>query len=150
MTTSAPWLGLKQIQAMVRGMYDLAKVDGMHASEMVMLRGFYEQCQREAQALTTFEELVAVPFDLAAAGEALDTADRRTAFIQSCLLLAHADGNYSRAEQAHIKKFAQALGLDNDVFTTLESQVADTLMQQFAGVANVEGLQQVARETQVK
>jgi hypothetical protein len=64
--------------------------------------------------------------------------------------LAHADGNYSRAEQAHIRKFAQALGVGNDAFATLESQVADTLMQQFAGVSNVEGLQQVARETQVQ
>jgi len=148
--TTTPWLGLKQIQAMVRGMYDLAKVDGVHASEMIMLRGFYEQCQRDAQALTSFEELIAVPFDLAAAAEALDTADRKTAFIQSCLLLAHADGNYTRNEQAHIGKFVQALGVTNDTFIQLEAQVADTLMQQFAAVSNVEALQQVARETQVK
>lgn len=150
MMTSAPWLGLKQIQAMVRGMYDLAKVDGMHASEIVMLRGFYDQCQRDAQALTTFDELIAVPFDLAAASEALDTDERKTTFIQSCLLLAHADGNYTLAEQAHIRKFAQALGVADAAFATLESQVADTLMQQFSGVSNVEALQQVAHETQVK
>jgi uncharacterized tellurite resistance protein B-like protein len=150
MIPSAPWLGITQIQAMVRGMYDLAKVDGVHASEMVMLRGFYQQCQREANALTTFDELIAVPFDLEAAAEVLDTAERKTAFIQSCLLLAYADGRYSSAEQTQIRKFAQALGLAGEAFTTLEAQVADTLMQQFASVSNVEALQQVARETQVK
>jgi tellurite resistance protein len=150
MTTSTPWLGLKQVQAMVRGMYDLARVDGVHASEMIMLRGFYEQCQRDAQALTTFEELIAVPFDLVAAKDALDTPDRKTAFIQSCLLLAHADGNYTQNEQAHIKKFAQALGVANETFMQLEAQVADTLLQQFAAVSNVEALQQVVRETQVR
>ena len=150
MTTSAPWLGINQVQSMVRGMYELAKVDGVHQAEMVMLRGFYDQCQREAQALTSFDDLIAIPFDLQAAGEVIDTAERKTTFLQSCLLLAYADGSYSSAEQAHIRKFAQALGVDTATLATLEGQVADTLMQQFAGVRNVEALQQVAKETRVK
>jgi hypothetical protein len=65
-------------------------------------------------------------------------------------LLAYADGSYTSAEQAHIKKFAQALGVAGEVFATLEAQVADTLMQQFTGVSNVDALQEVARETRVK
>ena len=150
MMTSAPWLGITQVQSMVRGMYDLAKVDGVHQAEMVMLRGFYDECQREAQALTSFDDLIAVPFDLRAACEVLDTQERKTAFIQSCLLLAYADGSYSAAEQAHIRKFAQALQVETATLATLEAQVADTLMQQFASVRNVEALQQVARETKVK
>jgi len=150
MTMSAPWLGINQVQSMVRGMYDLAKVDGLHQAEMVMLRGFYDQCQRDVHALTSFDDLIAVPFDLQTAREVLATPESKTAFIQSCLLLAYADGGYSSAEQAHIRKFAQALGVDAATLVTLEGQVADTLMQQFSGVQNVEALQQVARETQVK
>jgi len=148
--TSSPWLGINQIQSMVRGMYELAKVDGVHQAEMVMLRGFYEQCQREAHALTSFDDLIAVPFDLQTAREVLDTPERQTAFVQSCLLLAYADGNYSANEQAQLRKFAQALGVSNEQLATLEAQVSDTLLQQFAGVQNVEALQQLARETQVK
>jgi uncharacterized membrane protein YebE (DUF533 family) len=150
MKTSTPWLGINQIQSMVRGMYDLAKVDGVHPAELVMLRGFYDECQREGKALTSFDDLIAVPFDLRAAAEVLDTTERKTAFLHSCLLLAYADGSYSASEQAHIRKFAQALGVGTDILATLESQVSDTLMQQFAGVQNVEALQQVARETQVR
>ena len=148
MTT--PKLGINQVQSIVRGMYELAKVDGMHPAEMVMLRGFYEQCQREVNALTSFDDLIAVPFDLKAAAEVLDTTERKTAFLQSCLLLSYADGSYSAAEQSHIRTFAQGLGVGSDVLATLEAQVADTLMQQFAGVQNVEALQQVAKETRVR
>ncbi len=150
MITSAPQLGINQIQSMVRGMYELATLDGLHPAEMVMLRGFYEQCQRDAQALTSFDDLIAVPFDLKSAAEVLDTTERKTAFLQSCLLLAYADGSYTSSEQAHIRKFAQGLGVAAEVLATLEAQVSDTLMQQFTGVRNVEALQEVAKETRVK
>ena len=47
-------LDLPQIQSIVRAMHEVALADGLHDAERVMLRGFYDSCQQDAGALTSF------------------------------------------------------------------------------------------------
>jgi tellurite resistance protein len=139
-------LELQHIQAMVRAMHELALADGMHDAERVMLRGFYESCQQDASALTSFEELIGAPFDVATAKEIFDTPERRAALLQSCVFLAYADGNYSAGERAKVKAIAEAVGADALELASSEGLVSDHLLQQISRISNVDALKQVSVE----
>lgn len=139
-------LDLHHIQAIVRAMHELAMTDGMHDAERVMLRGFYDSCQQDAGALTSFDELIGQPFDAATAADTFDTPERRAALLQSCLFLAYADGSYSAGERAKVKAFADAIGASAAELTQHEGLIADHLMQQISRIGNVDALQQVAAE----
>lgn len=139
-------LDLHHIQAMVRAMHELALTDGLHDAERVMLRGFYDSCQQDAGALTSFDELIGTAFDPAAARELFDTAERRAALLQSCVFLAYADGSYSAGERAKVKAYADAVGASAQELADCEGQVADHLLQQISRIENVDALQQVAAE----
>jgi hypothetical protein len=146
----APSLGINHVQVFVRGMYDLACTDGAHAAEMVMLRGFYDECQREAHALTDFDDLLKLSFDVAEAREMLDTPELKAAFLQSCVLLAYADGKYTPGERARIRAYAGELGVSPEMLESIELSVADGLMQSFTKIQNVDALREVAAETMPK
>lgn len=141
-------LELSHLQTIVRAMYDIARTDGVHDAERVMLRGFYENCQREAAALTSFDDLIAMPFDLAAAIDDFRQPEQKAALLHSCLLLAHADGNYSSGERAKVQEFAAALGVSAAELGRIEEGVADHLLQQISRISNVDALQEVAKELQ--
>lgn len=146
MQAPAPALGINHIQVFVRGMYDLACTDGAHAAEMVMLRGFYDDCQREAHALTDFDDLIKLPFDLVEAKRVLDTPELKAAFLQSCVLLAYADGKYTPGERARVRAYAGELGVTSEVLESIELSVTDGLMQNLLKVQNVDALREVAAE----
>ena len=139
-------LDIHHIQSIVRAMHELAKTDGVHDAERVMLRGFYEVCQDDARALTSFDELISGEFDLKSAREVFDTEPRRAALLQSCLFLAYADGRYPDGERAKIKSYADAVGASATELSTLEGAVADHLMQQISRIQNVDALKDVASE----
>ena len=139
-------LDLHHIQAMVRAMHELAKTDGIHDAERVMLRGFYDSCQQETSALTSFDELISTPFDAAAAKDIFDTPERRAALLQSCVFLAYADGSYSAGERAKVKSYADAIGASAQELAKCEALVSDHLMQQVSRISNMDALKQVAIE----
>jgi DnaJ-domain-containing protein 1 len=146
MQASAHTLGINHIQVFVRGMYDLACTDGAHAAEMVMLRGFYDDCQRETHALTDFDDLLKLAFDLAEAKRVLATSELKAAFLQSCVLLAYADGKYTAGERARVRVYAGELGVASEVLESIEHSVSDGLMQNLLNVQNVDALREVAAE----
>lgn len=141
-------LELSHLQTIVRAMHDIARTDGVHDAERVMLRGFYDTCQREAAALTSFDDLIAMPFDLAAAVDDFRQPEQKAALLHSCLLLAHADGDYSAGERAKVQEFAAALGVSAEELGRIEEGVADHLLQQISRISNVDALQEVAKELQ--
>jgi tellurite resistance protein len=142
--SAATQLELPQLQAIVRAMHDVATTDGVHEAERVMLRGFYDACQRDAGALTSFDDLIRTPFDLAATAELFVDAEHKAALLHSCLLLAHADGDYSAGERAKIAGFASALGLSAAELAQIEDAVSDHLLQQISRIRNVDALREVA------
>jgi len=137
-------LELPQLQAIVRAMYEVALTDGVHDAERVLLRGFYDGIQQDAQALTSFDDLIKVPFDLHAIADTFKTPEQEAALLHSCLLLAHADGNYSTAERNKIASFAVALGVSASDLAQLEDAVSDHLLQQISRITNVDALREVA------
>lgn len=144
--TTPTILELHHLQAIVRAMHDVALTDGVHDAERVMLRGFYENCQREAAALASFDDLVAMPFDLAAIVDDFKLPAQKTALLHSCLLLAYADGTYSAAERAKVQGFADALGVSSGELALIEEGASDYLLQQISRISNTDALQEVARE----
>ena len=94
-----PDLTIHHIQTIVQALHHLAEIDGVHEAESAMLRDFYDQCQRDGEALTSFDALLSQPFDLAANAEDFRTDDLKIALLNSCLLLAYADGHYGAAER---------------------------------------------------
>jgi len=139
-------LGLNHVQIMVRGMFAVAQCDGVHATELVLLREFYSGCQQAAGGLADFDDLVRVPFDAETACDVLESAEHRQVFLRSCLLLAFADGGYSSGERAKITEFAGALEVDSAILAELEDQVRDHLLRQVASIQNIDALRAVANE----
>jgi DnaJ-domain-containing protein 1 len=139
-------LGLNHVQVITRGMYAVAQCDGVHQTELVLLKEFYEGCRREVDGLSSFEEVIRIEFDAANSKEILDTPVLREVFLKSCLLLAYADGVFSDSERERVKGFAKALDVDDALRENLEEQVRDHLLQQVAHIRNLEVLQEVARE----
>ena len=146
MTMSDAPLDLHHVQAIVRAMHEIALADGMHDAERVMLRGFYDSCQQDAGAMTSFNDLISTPFDAAQARDIFDTPARRAALLQSCVLLAYADGKYTEGERAKVKSFADAIGIPAGELALIEGGVSDHLMQQISRISNTDALQQVSAE----
>jgi tellurite resistance protein len=146
MTDTPTTLELHHLQAIVRAMHDIALTDGVHDAERVMLHGFYDSCQRDAAALASFDDLVAMPFNLAAIVDDFRQPAQKMALLHSCLLLAYADGEYSAAERAKVQGFADALAMDAGELAQIEEGVADYLLQQISRISNTDALQEVAKE----
>lgn len=143
--TASP-LELHHIQFIVRALYDLAQTDGVHEAERVMLRGFYEQCQQDADGLTSFEDLIGADFDAGRAAELFDTIELKATFLQSCVFLAYADGHYSAKERSKVHAYAEALGVDDSQLGSIEDAVSDHLLQQIASIENTDALRRVAAD----
>ncbi len=136
-------LGLDHVQAIVRGMHAVAKADGVHQVELVLLREFYENCRQEVAGLSGFEDLIGAEFDLAHAKDVLTTPDLKDMFIRSCVFLGYADGLYSQAERALVARFATGLGLAEGALQEIEQQVGGELVQSVARIKNVDALKAV-------
>lgn len=139
-------LGLNHVQVIVRAMYAVATSDGIHDTEMVLLREFYRSCQDEASGLATFEEIVGVAYDDETARDVLDTDELKRVCLHSCLFLAFADGQLTDGERAKVQMIARGLEVEKVTLDELEEQVRDLLLRQIAMIQNVDALREVARE----
>jgi len=144
---SNPTLGINHVQVFVQGMSEVSHCDGVHPAEMTMLRGFYDACQRDASAITRFDDLINTPLSLEHARQVLDSGELRTEFLRSCVFLGYADGSYSANERAKIVEFAKALSVETASLNEIEAEVADVLMSQMAPLQNIDAVREVARKT---
>jgi tellurite resistance protein len=138
-----------QAEAIARGLYAVARVDGVHERELALIGEVYQAALAGDGSATTapmasLERAGALaPRELAAL---LAAGPVRELFVKTAFLLAWADGNVSAAERATIGQFAQALELPADAQTRLEAEVKDYLLRPFAGLANVEAAAAVAKK----
>jgi tellurite resistance protein len=138
-------LGLNHVQVLVRGMYAVAQCDGVHATEQVLLREFYEGCRSEVDGLASFNEVISVPLDQESARDVLDTPELRELFLRSCLLLAFADGDFSVNERSLIERLATLLAVTPERLTALEDEARSVLVRRIAHIHNVDALQRVVK-----
>ncbi|MEY4509367.1 MAG: hypothetical protein RLZZ450_1489 [Pseudomonadota bacterium] len=139
-------LGLNHVQVLVRGMFAVARCDGVHATELVLLREFYEGCRADVDGLASFEDVISVELDADSARDVLDTDELRELFLRSCLLLAFADGVFSPAERQLLVELATLLGVTPERRAELEDEARSYLLQRIAHIHNVDALQDVVKE----
>lgn len=141
-----------EAEAIARGLYSIATVDGIHERELALISDFYAGVASDdwgggGGATFTSASLERLgplgPKDLA---DALPGAQHRELFVKAAFLCAWADGKISPAERAKIGELAGALGIASDAQTKLEAQVKDFLLRPLANLQNVEAASAVAKK----
>ena len=136
-------LTFEHVKSLAAGMFAVARVDGVHDREMAMIREFYEGCARVGDP--RLEDVVGSDFDLEGAKALFPGPDLSRLFIKSMILLAFADGTYAKLEDDLIRRYAEALDLDDGDVDRLHEATKDYLLASLAHVANVEALAAVAK-----
>ncbi len=139
-------LNIAHVQTIIRGMYAVALADGVHDTEMVMMRDFYEQCARDSGAVASFQDVLNTPFDAETASSVLNSEGLRRTFLASCVFLGYADGGYSSKERVKVNHLASEIGMQPETVAEIENLAADQLMAQLAHIENLDALKQVSSE----
>jgi hypothetical protein len=133
-----------QAEAIARGLYAVAQVDGVHERELALISDFYWSASEGEHAAPSIERVGGLdPKDVASM---LPSAQHRELFVKSAYLLAWSDGQVSAGERAKIAEYAKALDVSAEAQTKLEAQVKDFLMRSLAGLSNVESVSAVAKK----
>jgi len=138
----------QQAQAIARGLYTVASVDGVHEREAALIANFYGAAvDGETRPVTSLAELGRLgPLTAADLAAALVGEDLRQLFVKAAILLAYVDGNVTAEERAQIAAYAAALNVAPDRQAALEQAVLDHLMQPLSRLANSEAVSQVAKQ----
>jgi tellurite resistance protein len=136
-----------QAQAIARGLYTVAAVDGVHEREAALIAGFYGAAtEDDASPVTSLAELGRLgPLSPADLANALPAAELRQLFMKSALLLAYADGKVTAEERKQLGSYAAALGVAADKMAALEEAVRDHLLLPLTRLSNTEEVNKVAK-----
>jgi tellurite resistance protein len=133
-------------EAIARGLYAIAKVDGLHDREAGLIASFWIDAGGGGP-LSDLERAESIkPADVAAA---LHSEAERQLFIKTAILLTWADGQVSAAEKKAVSDFATALGVDQAMLDKLDAGVKDFLLGQLVHVQNSEAVSSVAKKMKV-
>jgi tellurite resistance protein len=134
-------------EAIARGLFSVAKADGLHERELALVASFWAEAGGGAAALAELERGHRIlPTELAAA---LHSADERALFIKTAYLLAWADGKVTAEERRIIGEFASALAVDAPQADRLEAAVKDYLLGHLVTIQNVDAASKVAKKLKV-
>ncbi len=138
----------EQAQAIARGLYAVAAVDGIHEREAALIADFYGAASEgEVRPVTSLAELGRLgPISPADLAEALPGEELRLLFVKAALLLAYVDGKVTGAERLKITGYAKTLGVSLERQAALEESVRDHLLAPLARLNNTEAVNQVARK----
>ena len=131
-----------QAEAMARGLYAVAKVDGIHIREAALVSSFYNETGAHSHSLSDLERRITITGEELAA--ALQTPEQRRLFVKTALLLAWADGVVTPQEQRIIGAYAEALGVTGEELARLDEAVKEYLLAHLSHVKNVEATARVA------
>ncbi len=135
------------VEAIARGLFAVAKVDGAHERELALISAFWSDTGGGAKALSDLQRREEIkPAQLASA---LHQPSERILFIKTALLLAHADGNVSSGERKVIGEFGRALQIDTAKIDELDASVRDFLLSQLTHVQNTDATRKVAAKLKI-
>ncbi len=137
-------LTFDHVKSLAAGMYDVARVDGVHDREMAMIRDFYEGCSRAGDP--PLEDVVGKDFDFDGAKALFGTKELSMLFVKSLILLAFADGQYAKLEDDLIRKYAASFELDEGAVDRLHAATKEFLLGSLAHVQNIDALAAVAKK----
>ena len=109
-------------EAIARGLFAIARVDGVHEREAGLIASFW--------------------IDAGGGGPLSD-------LIKTAILLTWADGSVSPAEKKAVSEFARALGIDDATLEKLDAGVKDFLLGQLVHVQNSDAVSSVAKKLKV-
>jgi uncharacterized membrane protein YebE (DUF533 family) len=133
-------------EAIARGLFAIARVDGVHEREAGLIASFWIDAGGGGP-LSDLERAEAIkPADVAAA---LHSDEERQLFIKTAILLTWADGAVSPAEKKAVSAFAGALGIDDATLEKLDAGVKDFLLGQLVHVQNSDAVSSVAKKLKV-
>ncbi|HXU80011.1 MAG TPA: hypothetical protein VN914_01350 [Polyangia bacterium] len=134
-----------QAEAIARGLYAVAQVDGVHERELALISDFYQAASEGGRANPASIERVG-PLDPKDVAQLLLDRPHRELFVKTAFLLAYSDGQVTAAERTKIAEFAKALEVSAEAQTQLEAEVKDFLLRSLAGLSNVEAVTAVAKK----
>jgi hypothetical protein len=108
----------EQMDFFAEGLYRLATVDGVHESEIKVIKEFLNEVGHDAYLKSLGEG----EFDESQLPWIFDTTHLRRVFLKTCFVLIKADHEVSDAEKSMITDFANHLGLV-DALDELEKSV---------------------------
>ena len=133
-----------EAEAIARGLYAVAVVDGVHERELALIAEFYRGATNEGASIAALGQMSPLsPEDLAAL---LPVGPVRELFVKASFLVAWADGQVTPAERALIGQFARALVVPAESEAALEAQVKDYLLGPLVRLANVDAVSAVAKK----
>src|SRR5581483_118416 len=116
-----------QAEAIARGLFAIARADGMHEREAALIAGFYGEAGGSSQSLSELERREDItPEELAAH---LKDQEMGRLFLRTAILLTLADGKVSAQESALVHKYAERLGLSADL-AAMQGEVKELLLSQ--------------------
>ena len=136
-------LTFDQVKVLTHAMMAVARVDGVHDSEMRLIREFYDSCARAGDP--RLEDVAGGPFDPEVAKTYFDTPELAKMFIKSLILLAFADGKYAKLEDDLVRQYAQVMGISGDEVTGLHEATKEFLLSGLSHVRNLDALKAVAK-----
>jgi tellurite resistance protein len=138
----------KTAEAIARGLFAVAKVDGIHEREAGLIAAFWMDAGAGHGLLSDLEreETPITGSELAAA---LRTTQERLLFMKTALLLTYADGKVTPEERQIISEFGTALGIDAQTIDALETAVKEYLLRHLAHLHNAEAVADVAKKLEV-
>jgi tellurite resistance protein len=134
-------------EAIARGLYTVAKVDGIHEREAGLIASFWIDSGAGAASLSDLER--GEPMKPAELATILHTDDERQIFIKTAVLLTWADGVVTEAERVILSEFAKALGIEPAKLTELEAGVKDYLLKHLAHIQNTDATREVVKKLEV-
>jgi tellurite resistance protein len=130
-------------EAIARGLFAIARADGMHEREAALIASFWADAGGRFSALAELERREPITTD--ELSSVLNTSALRQLFLKTSLLMAFADGQVSPEESKLVREYAHHLGLTAEL-PAFEAQVKEFLLSQLAHLHNTEGLAQIAKK----
>jgi tellurite resistance protein len=129
-------------EAIARGLYAVAKVDGLHEREEALVASFWSEVGGGAGALAELRRAATIGTAELVAN--LPDQPLRHLFVKTAMLMAWADGKVTDAERKIISEYALALQLSSEEVQSLESSVKEYLLGHLATVKNSAAVAKVA------
>ncbi len=134
-------------EAIARGLYAIALVDGLHEREAALITSFWIDSGGGAGGLADLIRRAEIlPAELALA---LRTREERSLFVKTALLLTYADGKVTDAERKKVSEFAAALGVDRGEIQKLEGEVKEFLLGHLVHLHNHQAATDVAQKLKI-
>ncbi len=132
-----------QSETIARGLFAVARADGVHDREAALVASFWAESGGSAQALSELERRESITADELARD--LPTPELRRLFMKTAILLALADGKVTDKERDLLHAYADRLELKADM-PLLETQVKEFLIGHLSHLQNAEAVVEVVRK----